>query len=126
MNKGMEISEIMKSPEYARLNVSQKAFVTRFISSADILSAVKYAYANQSPASARTFAYALLKNPRVTAVLNLRRGLTEVEVILSDLKILLKRAQRKGAETCVLAMPLLRVEAELKILRENESEKKVG
>lgn len=107
MVKGKEISEIKKSPEYARLTIGQQKFCAHWIAQGDAVAAVRHAFNCKSHESARTFAYELLKNPRVKAVVNLRLGRTQTECLIIDLQQLITYARRKGSRLSLIVAPLL-------------------
>lgn len=55
----------------------------------------------------------LMTNPRIKKVIAVHRGLGEGDMILADIKALIKRSRRKGVNLDVLVAPWLRAVAAL-------------
>jgi hypothetical protein len=58
----------------------------------------------------------LMKNKRVARIIQLHTGMTEIQAVLFEVKALVKRSQRKGANLDALVTPWLRVAAALEAL----------
>ena len=105
--------------EWAVLSQQQRDFVIELIGSGsngqyNALAAVRIAYPRVKNAAA--WAGRLLQNKRIKKIITLHLGLTETEVLFGDIKALVKRSKRKGANLDVLVAPWLRVAAALESL----------
>jgi hypothetical protein len=86
--------------EWALLSSQQRTFVIELIGSAangqyNAVAARKVAYPKVKTPDA--WASRLIQNTRVKKVITLHLGLSETEVLLSDVKSQVKRSKRKGA-----------------------------
>jgi hypothetical protein len=122
----LTISEIKAkySKDWAALSPQQAVFVTEWISGSigngrySPVESARIAYPRvKNPAA---WAGRLVKNKRVARVIELHMGVSETKSILFELRALLKRSQRKGANLDVLVAPLLKVAAGLEALAVKE------
>jgi hypothetical protein len=122
--KTMGIAELMATPQWRALSKQQQAFTAKFMVSAkrtgvgDAVAACLVAYPRiKAP---KVWASRLLSNPRIKKVLALYFGMTDAEVLLADIRALVKRSRRRGASMDNLVAPWLRVAAALEALAAKE------
>ena len=121
-SKRLTILEIVKRDPAAWFATSkqQRLFLTEYVAGGlangryDHVSACRVAYPKVR--AYKVWASRLMVNPRIKKVFALHLGLTESETILADIKALIKRSRRKGANLDVLVAPWLRVAAALETL----------
>jgi hypothetical protein len=111
--KYLSLAELTKRPEWRALTAKQRLFTSKWISSGDALASCAASYPGTK--NPKVYVHALLASERIKAVVNLMLGKSESEKILDDLKVLVKRAKRKGSLThlAVLAIPMCRAAAAL-------------
>lgn len=112
--------------EWAVLSQQQRDFVIEYIGTGfngqyNPLTAAKIAYPNVKTPTA--WSARLLQNKRIKKIIALHLGLTETEVLFGDIKALVKRSKRKGANLDVLVAPWLRIAAALEklVVQENSN-----
>jgi hypothetical protein len=116
----LAISELMRTIQWRALSTQQKAFCAKFIVSTkrtgvgDAVAAVRVAYPGIR--DSKIWASRLLSNPRIKKVLALYFGMTDAEVLLADIRALVKRSRRRGANMDNLVPMWLRVAAALEAL----------
>jgi len=85
----------------------------------DARAAARIAYPNVEKIG--IWANRLLVNPRVASIIRLHQGMSEAEVLLADVKALVKKVRRSNTNPVTLVAPLLQLAAALKayIAKEN-------
>jgi hypothetical protein len=112
--KLLTISEIMERyPQaWGVLSRQQRAFVIEYISTGlgqgkyDAVAACRIAYPNVK--AVEIWASRVLANRRIKKVIALHLGLSDAEMLLADIRALIKRSRRKGANLDILVAPWLR------------------
>jgi hypothetical protein len=96
----LSLTELMKSPEWAKLNDRQAAFCAKYLVSlkrigvGDAVGAAQVAYKTKDSKSATAFSYELLGSKRIRAVLDLASGHTALDGLVADLRRLIKKSER--------------------------------
>jgi hypothetical protein len=118
-SKGLTLAAIMTAhpKEWLMLSRQQQVFVADYVSNGkaqghyDAVAAARVAYPQVK--FIKVWAGRLMANKQVKKVLALHFGFTEAEVLLADIKSLIKRSRRKGASLDILVAPWLRASAAL-------------
>jgi hypothetical protein len=111
--KPMTLAEITKHPLWAKLNLAQQDFCARHLSGQSAVLSVKGAYPGIQ--DARVYAYRLLNHETIKRIHALFEGLSDVEILIADIRALVRKAKRKRpeAKADVLALSLIRVAEQL-------------
>jgi hypothetical protein len=112
IGKHLRLAAILNTPEFAVLTEKQQIFVARYISGGLVFN--RYDAADAAAAAYRTpnaavLGAELLGQKKIKRVLDLHFRRSEFEVLLADLRRLLKRSERRGSNTSSLVPDLQRV-----------------
>jgi phage terminase small subunit len=116
-NPKVGLAGLLHTPEWKTLTDPQQAFCAAYIASGvaqgryDALDAARVAYPNVK--STAVWASRLLQNKHVKQVIALHLGMSETEVVLADVKALIKKSKRKGARLDFLVPYWIRTVAAL-------------
>jgi len=108
--------------DLAALSPQQRIFVIEYIAGG--LANGKYgsrtaagiAYPKLDAKTIKGWAPRLLRNKRVARIIRLHQGLSEAEILLADIRMLVKKSRRAGANHDILVAPWLQAAAALKAL----------
>jgi hypothetical protein len=128
-NKHLTVLEIQERyPQaWGVLSRQQRAFVIEYISTGlgqgkyDAVAACGIAYPKVR--AVKVWASRLLANRRIKKVIALHLGLSDAEMLRDDIKALIKRSHRRGANLDILVAPWLRIAVALEelIAKENSN-----
>jgi hypothetical protein len=114
------VDELKESIAWSRLRMQQREFLIEYFAAGlaqgryDIAAACHFAYPKVT--NTKVWVNRLQSNPRIRAVLALYFGLGETEVVLADVKALIKKSKRKGARLDLLVPYWIRTAAALEAI----------
>jgi hypothetical protein len=116
----LTVPELMNTADWAGLTKQRKIFLAEFLSAGlaqgryNAVAAAQIAYPRIK--HIKVWASRLMANARIKKVLALHFGFSETEMLLDDVRGLIKKSRRKGANLDILVAPWLRVAKALEAL----------